>query len=164
MRKVLGAVVSALSAICKAGTLLSFAVLICVVTVQVLGRVPGISAPAWTEEVARFALLYLVAFSCGLAALYGELVNVDLVTNALPAPVQLVISKIVDIIVVLFCIMIAPGAYGYVVNSVGERARSFDMPMTLVYVTIFIIPVALAVFTIARLLGFGRPMQHEEMI
>jgi len=164
MSKMLGGLVAALAMLCKAGTILSFGVLIAVVTLQVLGRIPGISAPAWTEEVARFALLYLVAFSCGLAALYGELVNVDLVTNALPKPVQAAVAKLVDLIVILFCIVIIPGAYAYVANSVGERARSFDVPMTIVYVTILIIPVSLALFTLARLFGFGRPMQHEEMI
>ncbi|MCB8839966.1 TRAP transporter small permease [Aurantimonas sp. VKM B-3413] len=164
MQRILAALVAALAGLCKAGTILSFAVLIAVVTLQVLGRLPGVSAPAWTEEVARFALLYLVAFSCGLAALYGELVNVDLVTSALPAAAQRVIARLADIIVILFCIVIIPGAYAYVANSVGERARSFDVPMTVIYVTILIIPVALALFTLARLFGFGKPMQHEEML
>lgn len=164
MRAVFGSLVNGLAMLCKVGTVLAFAVLLVVVTMQVLGRVPGISSPIWTEEIARFALLYLVAFSCGLAALNGELVSVDLLTAALPEPVQAVIDKFVDLLVVLFCIAVIPGAYAYVLNSIGERTRSFDAPMMIVYITVLIIPVSLAFFYIARLFGFGRKLHLEETI
>ncbi|GAB1583716.1 MULTISPECIES: TRAP transporter small permease [Phyllobacteriaceae] len=164
MRNLLGKIIEGAAILCRIGTVAAFAVLIIVVTLQVLGRIPGISAPIWTEEVSRFALLYLVAFSCGLAALDGELVNVDLVTSMLPAKVQVAIDKLVDVATIVFSLMIIPGAYAYVMNSFGERARSFDAPMVIVYITILIIPVSLAFFYLGRLLGFGKRMQHQETL
>lgn len=164
MRTLFGSLVNSLAMLCKVGTVLAFAVLLVVVTMQVLGRIPGVSSPIWTEEIARFALLYLVAMSCGLAALNGELVNVDLLTAGLPKHVQAIIEKFVDVLVVVFCIAVIPGAYAYVLNSIGERARAFDAPMMIVYITVLIIPVSLAFFYIARLFGFGRTVHFEEMI
>jgi len=164
MKNLLGKIIEGAAVLCRVGTVVAFAVLIIMVTLQVLGRIPGITAPIWTEEVSRFALLYLVAFSCGLAVLEGELVNVDLLTSALPARVQTVIDKLVDIAAIIFSLAIIPGAYAYVINSVGERARSFDAPMVIVYSTILIIPVSLAFFYFGRLLGFGKPMQHQETL
>ena len=111
------------------GTLVSFAVLIAVVTLQVLGRFPGFPLFPWTEEVARFALVYLVAFSCGIALLRGELVNVDLFVGLLPARNSAEDRTPVDLIIIVFSVMIIPGAWDYVTGSVGERARSIDIPM-----------------------------------
>jgi TRAP-type C4-dicarboxylate transport system permease small subunit len=166
MRNVFAAILSAVLTICRYGTIAAFSVLIGVVTIQVLGRVPGFPSPAWTEEVARFALVYLVAFSCGIAVLRSELVNVDLFVAPLPASVRTIIERIVDLIILGFAVAIIPGAYDYVVGSIGERARSIDIPMITIYVVTLIIPVALAFFSLARLLGFGQaaPASHGEVV
>ncbi|MBZ9668496.1 TRAP transporter small permease subunit [Mesorhizobium sp. B2-1-8] len=164
MKRTVGMLLAGLKAICKAGTIIAFAVLIAVVTIQVLGRLPGFPSPAWTEEVARFALLHMVAFSCGLAVLRGDLVNVDLFTASLPARARRQVERVADVITMLFSLAVIPGAYAYVSGSIGERARSLDAPMLIVYVTVLIIPVALAIFSLARLFGFGQPMRHEELI
>ncbi|AWU97688.1 TRAP transporter small permease [Azospirillum ramasamyi] len=167
MRTAFAALVSAVSALCRWGTLAAIGVLIIVVTIQVLGRVPGFPSPAWTEEVARFALVQLVAFSCGLALLRGELVNVDMFILLLPKPAQWAVARLVDVAVLVFAVAIIPGAWDYVVGSLGERARSINMPMIWVYVVTLIIPVSLAFFSIARLAGFGRdsaPPSHGETV
>lgn len=156
MRQAFAAFLAFLIAVCRAGTLAAFAVLIVVVAIQVLGRIPGFPSPAWTEEVARFALVYLVAFSCGIAVLRSELVNVDLFITALPAGARKVVDRIVDLIMIGFSLAIMPGAWAYVAGSVGERARSIDMPMVEIYVVTLIIPASIAFFSLARLLGFGQ--------
>jgi TRAP-type C4-dicarboxylate transport system permease small subunit len=166
MSTVVGGAVAAVSALCRYGTLAAFAVLVGVVTLQVLGRVPGFPSPSWTEEVARFALVYLVAFSCGLALLRGELVNVDLFVNPLPEGARRAVDRVVDAVVLLFSLAILPGAYDYVVNSFGERARSIDIPMVIIYLVVLLIPISLAFFSLARLLGWGReaPPSHGEVV
>ncbi len=166
MRNVFAASMSAVLTLCRYGTIAAFSVLIAVVTIQVLGRVPGFPSPAWTEEVARFALVYLVAFSCGIAVLRGELVNVDLFVGPLPARTRVVVDRIVDVIIFGFALAIIPGAYDYVAGSIGERARSIDIPMIIVYVVTLIIPVSLAFFSLARLFGFGQsaPASHGELV
>ena len=150
--------------ICRIGTVLAFAVLITVVTMQVIGRTPGVTMPAWTEEVSRFALLHLVAFSCGLALLDGEMVNVDLVTSMLPDRVRGAVSKVVDVIIIAFALMMIPSSWLYLAFSMGERTRSFDAPMVISYVVVLIIPVSLAFFGFARLIGYGRTPTLEELV
>jgi TRAP-type C4-dicarboxylate transport system permease small subunit len=165
MRLVLAALLTAVRALCRAGTLIAFAVLIGVVTIQVLGRIPGFPAFSWTEEIARFALVYLVGFSCGLALLRGEMVNVDLFVSPLPAHLRRATERLVDLIVLGFSILIIPGAWDYVAYSVGERARSVDMPMVTIYAVMLLIPLSLAFFSIYRLLGFAEapPPSHGEL-
>lgn len=167
MRNGLAGLLLAVRAVCRYGTLASFAVLIAVVLLQVMGRIPGFPAPAWTEEVARFALVYLVAFSCGLAVLRGELINVDLFVSPLPPAMRAAVEKLVDLIMLGFALLILPGAWDYVSFSVGERARSIDVPMVAVYSVMLIIPASIAFFSLMRLFGFGRaeaPPSHGEVI
>ena len=164
MKSALGAAVAAVEAVCRAGTLAMFAILVGVVTLQVLGRVPGFPSPAWTEEVARFCLVWLVAFTCGLAMRRGELVNVDLFVTPLPPRARAFVERIVDVVVIVFCLAILPGAWDYVAGSVGERARSLDMPMIVVYAVTLAIPLSLTFFCLARIFGFAikPPADHGE--
>lgn len=166
MRTSFAALLAGVLRLCRYATLAAFSVLIGVVLLQVLGRVPGFPSPSWTEEVARFALVYLVAFSCGIAILRSELVNVDLFVGPLPPAARRVTERIVDLIVIGFSIAILPGAWDYVAGSIGERARSIDIPMITVYVVTLIIPVALAFFSLARFLGFGQAADptHGELV
>ena len=161
MAKVGQSLVAAASALCRFGTLAAFAVLVAVVLLQVLGRVPGVPSPPWTEEVARFGLVYVVAFACGLALVRGELVFVDLFVGLLPPGPRRVADRVVDVIVLLFSLAIIPGAYNYVTASFGERARSIDIPMIIVYLAVLIIPISLAFFSLARLLGAVPTTPHE---
>jgi TRAP-type transport system small permease protein len=161
MRSILGTLVTVTSALCRYGTLAAFAALVVVVTLQVLGRIPGMPSPVWTEEVARFALVYLVAFSCGLAVLRGELVNVDLFITPLPPGPRLAADRFADLVVLLFSLAIIPGGWNYVDSSFGERARSIDIPMVWIYVVVLIIPISLAFFSLMRLLGVVRAAEYE---
>jgi TRAP-type C4-dicarboxylate transport system permease small subunit len=156
MRIAFAAFISALLSFCRYGTLVSFCALIGVVTIQIAGRLPGVPSYAWTEELARCALVYVVAFSCGMAVLRSELVNVDLFVTLLPKPFQRRIEQAVDVIVLAFSLTILPGSWDYVAGSIGERARSVDFPMVAIYLVTLIIPVALAIFSVARFCGLGR--------
>ena len=164
MRTLFELALAAMKWICRVGTVIAFIVLIVVVTMQVLGRLPNVNIPAWTEEVSRFALIHLVSFSCGLALLDGEMVNVDLVTSMLPEPARNAAAKLVDLLILLFGLAIIPSAWVYLEMSLGERARSFDAPMLWSYVDVMIIPVCLVFFALARLLGYGRMPTLEELV
>jgi TRAP-type C4-dicarboxylate transport system permease small subunit len=87
----------------------SFCVLIFAVLVQVAGRFQFLHSPVWTEELARFALLYLVAFGVGLSLLRGELVNVDIIFSYLSSPVARVLRVLSAFLTIFVCgILIGP--------------------------------------------------------
>lgn len=161
MKKTLGAVIETVEAFCRAGVLVAFSILIGVVTLQVLGRLPGVPSPAWTEEVARFCLVWLVACACGVAIRRNDLVNVDLFVTPLPPKARAGVERVVDVIVILFCLAIIPGAWRYVTGSFGERARSVDLPMIWIYAVTLVIPASLIFFSLARILGFAAPKHAD---
>ena len=67
--------------LCRVGLGVSFGVLLATVLIQVVGRSILNSSPSWTEELTRYSLL---AFGAGLSFRSGDLVNVDIVCEALP--------------------------------------------------------------------------------
>lgn len=157
MTGLLHGLVGVVRRICQIGTIAAFSVLAIVTLLQVIGRIPWFDAPVYTEEVARFALIYLVAFSCGLAALRGELVNVDLFIGLLPPRARKVADALSLILVIGFAAAIVPGSWAYVLNGFGERARAIDLSMVWVYVAVLIIPLSLIFFCIVRLFGYREP-------
>lgn len=70
--------------IARLALLTAFSVMIFAVIVQVVSRTFLPQSPVWTEELTRFALLYLTAIGAGLSLRSGDLVSVDLVVTALP--------------------------------------------------------------------------------
>ncbi len=75
--------IHAVVTLARIGAGLAFAVLMGSVLIQVVGRLTG-NAPVWTEELTRYALLYMIAFGAGLALRTGDLVNVDVISETLP--------------------------------------------------------------------------------
>ena len=64
--------------------LAAFAIIIMAVCVQIVSRTFLSQSPVWTEELTRFALLYLAAAGAGLSLRSGDLVNVDIFVASLP--------------------------------------------------------------------------------
>lgn len=54
----------------------------------------------WTEEVARFTLIYAVMFSAPAALSYGEHVSISVIVDRLPAPVAGLVKWIRNILIV----------------------------------------------------------------
>src|SRR5690606_30211872 len=82
--RVMGWLIAAVTFVFRAGVLVASAVIIGAVTIQVVSRNFLPFSPAWTEELTRFALLYLAAFGIGLAYRSGDLVNIDIVLEQMP--------------------------------------------------------------------------------
>jgi len=152
----------------RLGVGLSFAVLIASVLIQVVGRSTG-SSPVWTEELTRFALLYLVAFGAGLSFRSGDMVNVDVVCESLPGRWPWRLRLVSAVATGALALFLLPYAWRYV--SIGRMQSSPAMALTMSYVhfTIFLLLALLALFAGLRVLGMlsesedGRPDKAEDL-
>ena len=63
------------------------------VLVQVISRNFLPNAPSWTEELARYSFIYMVAFGVGLAALKHEFVNVEFLGDFLKSKNQKALAE-----------------------------------------------------------------------
>lgn len=149
------------------GTGLSFAVLIAAVLLQVAGRLTGL-APVWTEELTRYALLFTVAFGAGLAFRSGDLVNVDVVCEALPGPAPKVLRLIAAIATGGLAIYLLPHAWRYVSIGKMQTSPALGVRMDVIHLSVWLMLLLLAIFAVLRVVGIltgaedGKPVKADE--
>ncbi|MCB1885756.1 MAG: TRAP transporter small permease [Geminicoccaceae bacterium] len=150
-----------LAALFRAMTGLAFLVLIASVLIQVVSRMLLPSSPVWTEELSRFALLYVVAFGCGLGWRTGELVNVDIVPSNLTGRSRTLVEGGVVLVSTLFALFLLWPGWAYVKIGFFPTSPALGIKMWWVNMAVLVAPVSLAVFGIERVLrgppGAGDP-------
>ena len=141
----------AIAAVFRIATGLAFAALIVSVSVQVIGRSVLNDSPVWTEEATRFALLWLAALGAGLSYRTGDLVDVDIVREALPGRWPRVLRAFGALATAGLCLALVPAAWLY--TSIGARQTSpaLGLRMDLVHASVLVLLVALALFALLRL-------------
>ncbi|WP_343081683.1 TRAP transporter small permease [Ostreiculturibacter nitratireducens] len=151
----------------RLGVGLSFLVLIAAVLIQVVGRLAG-SSPVWTEELTRYALLYLVAFGAGLSFRTGDLVNVDVICESLPGRLPWLLRLVAAVVTAGLALYLLPAAWKYVSIGRMQTSPALEIKMTYAHFTVFLLLALLAVFAVLRILGMlsgsedGTPERREE--
>jgi len=123
-----------------------FALLILVVTLQVATRAIGISMP-WTEEAARFLLIWLVFLSGYLTIRKGINITFDLVLGMLPEKWWKVLFTLVNIISCGFLVLLAVLGIQLVQLTMPQLSPILKVPMGIVYLAI---PFGAAVMILAQ--------------
>lgn len=143
-------IVAAFVLVCRLGALAAFMVLAGAVVAQILGRTILPYAPAFTEELTRFALLWMIACAAGLSLRSGELVNVDILTTPLPRPIRRAFRLLCSAIIIALCgILLQPA---WLFTSIGARQTSPAMgwPMIWFNASVFILLVTLMIFAVVK--------------
>lgn len=143
-------IVAAFVLVCRFGALAAFIVLACAVVAQILGRTVLPYALAFTEELTRFALLWMVACAAGLALRNGDLVNVDILTALLPRYLRRALQFVSSTIIIALCGALLQPAWFF--TSIGARQTSSTMgwPMTWFNASVFILLVTLMIFAVLK--------------
>jgi TRAP-type C4-dicarboxylate transport system permease small subunit len=151
----------------RIGAGLAFALLMFAVLIQVVGRTTG-SSPVWTEELTRYALLYMVAFGAGLAFRTGDLVNVDVISEALPGRLPWLLRLFAAVATGGLALFLLPHAWKFVAIGRMQTAPAMGIHMHYVHFTVWLLLAGLALFAVLRVVGMlagaddGRPHQPEE--
>ncbi len=152
----------------RIGAGISFAVLIGAVLIQVTGRLVG-SSPVWTEELTRYALLFTVAFGAGLAFRSGDLVNVDVICEALPGRMPWALRLVAAFTTGALALYLLPHAWRYVAIGKMQTSPALGLRMDFVHVTVWLMLALLALFAILRIIGMltgaenGKPQKPEDV-
>ncbi|RYH11136.1 TRAP transporter small permease [Tropicimonas sp. IMCC6043] len=155
-----------LATICMIGVGLSFATLIVVVLIQVVGRTIG-SSPVWTEELTRFALLYLAAFGVGLSLRSGDLVNVDVICDNLPAPLPWLLRLISAVLSGGLALLLISHSWKFTAIGRMQTSPALGLRMTYVHFTVTLLLGLLFLFAALKVIGMllgddGIPLKHKE--
>ncbi|EHJ4092183.1 TRAP transporter small permease [Escherichia fergusonii] len=135
--------------------------LIGVVLLQVISRPLPISSPAWTEEAARFLLVYVVAFGCALATGRRELVNVDLVISMLSPTLRKGLVLIIDLVILTCSITLMINSVEYVESTMWRMATTLPISQAWVTTSVIIITANMSLFTLFNLIRDFTPQERK---
>jgi TRAP-type C4-dicarboxylate transport system permease small subunit len=159
--------IQVLTLIARLGAGLAFAVLMAAVLLQVAGRLSN-SSPVWTEELTRYALLYMIAFGAGLAFRTGDLVNVDVISESLPGRLPWLLRLFAAFCTAGLAAYLLAHAWKYVAIGRMQTAPALGVRMDYVHFTVWLMLAGLALFGLIRIIGMltgvedGAPRKPEE--
>lgn len=131
----------AIDAVIQPIVFLGMAALIGVITLQIISRV-FFTAVGWTEEVARFLLVWITFLGATLAFQRGRHIAVTFVVDALPARLAQ-LARIAAVLVALgFMLALMVLGYRYMQMQSFQRSASLRLSMTYIYA---VIPISAAI-------------------
>lgn len=132
----------------RIATGISFLVLISAVLIQVIGRSVLADSPVWTEELTRFALLFLAAFGAGLSYRSGDLVNVNLLAASLPERWQRRMDAFAALASASLCLLLIWPAWQYTAIGSMQTSPALGWRMNFIHASVLVLLFSLLVFSL----------------
>ncbi|MBE0558596.1 MAG: TRAP transporter small permease, partial [Proteobacteria bacterium] len=108
------------------------ATLLLIVLAQIISRYVFNSSLPWTEEAARYLMIWGVLLGAGLAYLNGYLISIEIFINRFPAPVRRVV-RVVNRLLSLFFTGILT-VYGVHLCILGAQMESPAMEISYLWI------------------------------
>lgn len=133
---------------CKHATIGLLAAIVVVVAAGVWWRYVINDSIAWTEEVAKYLMVWMTFTGAPIALKYGRHVGIEVLPNSFPARLRQATYAIIYLIVLL--VMTALTYYGYnlAINAAPQTAANFKMSLLYVYISM---PIGTAIMFVVAL-------------
>lgn len=112
------------------------------------------SQPGWTEEVARFLLIWIGILGAAYASGQGNHLSIDLISTKLTPAGNERLNFFVNVVVVLFVIgvlIIGGLRLMYVTSYLGQTSPALKVPMSAIYA---VLPLSGILILVYKLLAF----------
>ncbi|MBP2230966.1 TRAP-type C4-dicarboxylate transport system permease small subunit [Azospirillum agricola] len=115
---------------------LGLGVLACLALVQVIARYVVGEPLIWSEELIRYALIWIVFLGAGIGVRRGLLASVELIAQTVPRPLRRALSLVCALVSALFWAVLL--GYGVAILDAVEGITSGNMeiPMSVVYLAV----------------------------
>ena len=124
---------SYLGLVCLGGFIIS-------VLIQVISRTFLPKTPSWTEELARYLFIYMVAFGASVAVHKKEFVAVDLVIDFLPKIIRKLIELVINIVLLLFVtFVLLKSVLSFAILEYRMVSTAMQVPMQYIYFSMIIL-------------------------
>lgn len=138
------------------------AALVAVITLQIVSRV-FFNAVSWTEEVARFLMIWLTFAGAALALAEHRHIAVDVLVDRMPGGWRKAIRAVGLIASILFLVALSKIGWDFMNMQSFQKSASLRLPMIYVYAVIPIFGALMALVSIADLvILFGQDEETAE--
>ena len=157
--RALSALVRALDTGLRLAAALCLAGMFALIVAQVLLRYGGGGVPVFTEEVARYAMIWMALLATAVAAREGSHIRIDFVPQALAARSRLagrLLEGVLDVIAMTVFVTLLVQGLDMVQFAAAQRSEGLRIPLSWPYAAL---PVA---FGFATLFALGRLVTRED--
>ena len=124
---------SYLGLVCLGGFIIS-------VLIQVISRTFLPKTPSWTEELARYLFIYMVAFGSSVAVHKKEFVAVDLIIDFLPKIIRKLIELVINIVLLIFVtFVLLKSVLSFAILEYRMVSTAMQVPMQYIYFSMIIL-------------------------
>lgn len=90
---------------------------------------------SWTEELARYAMIWLAFLSSGIAMKKGEHIGVEFFIERLPRILFQFVALVIKLLIAFFCYVVTVQGIPLVIfiQNTGQRTAALDLPTSIVY-------------------------------
>ncbi|MFX0542012.1 TRAP transporter small permease [Roseovarius sp. S4756] len=133
-----------------------------VITLQIVSRV-FFTSVAWTEEVARFLLIWITFLGAALAWQQGRHLAVAMLRHSLPGPARRIVTGAALLVSLAFLIALTVIGIRYMNVQSFQKSPSLRLPMSYVYAVMPIAGALMATLSVIDLLRViaGLPLRDD---
>ncbi|MGJ8544899.1 MAG: TRAP transporter small permease [Sulfitobacter sp.] len=153
----------AVGALLKPVVFAGMAGLIVVITLQIVSRV-FFTSVAWTEEVARFLLIWVTFLGAALAFQQGRHIAVSILRDMLPPVLNRIVTGAAVLVTIAFMVSLARIGWQYTGMQSFQKSPSMRLSMSYVYVVMPVAAALMAGLSVIDLLHVlaGKPVRTAQ--
>lgn len=139
LEKGLGAVSLAAEKLCDfACVILGFVVLGCMVLAIATRYIDGLTPFLWTDELARYAMIWCAFLAASSALKKGQFLRFDLFVKALPERFTRTAALVSDVLMLIFSFFFL--SYGYAITPITflQKSSAMQLPMFYPYLALMV--------------------------
>ncbi|WP_138466466.1 TRAP transporter small permease [Poseidonocella sp. HB161398] len=131
-----------------------------VITLQIVSRV-FFTSVSWTEEVARFLLIWITFLGAALAYQQGRHIAVALLRDSLPPPLRKLLTGLAHAVAIAFLVTLAVIGWRYMQMQSFQKSPSMRLKMSYVYA---VMPLAAALMAGLSAIDLLRLLAGREVL
>lgn len=139
-------------------TIVSFAGVIIIVTVQIIARFAPFSY-IWTEELTRYLFLYGICFGAPLALLRNEFINVDLLLAKMPDNFRRYYEVVIYLSIILLSIVMVIESYKFTLIGHNQSSATLPFQLSVIHASLLIMSVFLVFYAVLKVIDLLKNRQ-----
>lgn len=112
------------------------AVMTAIIFWQVFSRFVVGSSLAWSEELSRFLMIFMIFIGASLALRGNELISVELLLEKLAGTPRKVLVIIIQLVSIVFFIILIKYGYAMAESFSNQKAPSLGVSMKVIYLSL----------------------------
>lgn len=135
-------------------------IMVIIIFVQIVSRILIQSSFPWTEELARYLMIWLTFLGASFSFQYGAHIGVEILTSKVPKKVAAFFQVIAALFCIFLFVLLVVKGYELVGKSTMQTSPALSIPMNYVYMIIPISGILMILnvidVTIKNLLGIKK--------